>query len=143
MRAALLFVCTLLFTTSCDATQSGKLPRELAGSWVVRIENLQHQVVVTMNIVFTNEAAESCMSGDWKRVIVKSHQASEKDFFPFNEPLSYELEKGAITIGRNEICDAYLHLKGDLRDSVAEGEYVAFGMLSGERLGYFSLRRSL
>ena len=153
MRAALLFACTLLSNIICAENQResdrtapansiARVPRELAGLWAVRIENLQHQVVTTMKIEFAVDPAESCMCGDWRRVVVKSHQTSNKQFFPFNEPLSYKLEKGGIVIGRNEVCDAYLHLKGSFRDSVAQGEYVGFGLGGGERLGYFSLRRS-
>ena len=152
MKAVLLFTCTLLSAVSCAENQSRvdgttaisivKLPRKLAGLWAVRIENLQHQVVTTITIEFTNDPAESCFGGNWKRVIVKSDQTSDKHFFPFNEPLSYELEKGGLVIGRNEVCDGYLHLKGNFRDSVAKGEYIGFGLGGGERLGYFSLSRS-
>jgi hypothetical protein len=139
MRAALLVVCTFLSAISCGASP---LSRAFPGLWVVHIENLQHKVVTTIRVEFTNDPAESCMGGDWKRVIVKSHQTSDKHFFPFAEPLSYQLEGGGIVIGRNEVCDGYLHLKGNFRDSVVQGEYVSFGLQGGDRLGYFSLSRS-
>jgi hypothetical protein len=152
MRAAFLFVCALLSAiayaedqTGIDGTTSKSIsdvPKELAGLWAVRIENLQHQVVTTMTIAFTGDQATSCMSGDWKRVVVKSDNTSDKAFFPVTEPLSYQLENGSMVIGRNEVCDAYLHLKGDFRDSAAHGKYVALGLGSSERLGYFSLKRS-
>jgi hypothetical protein len=95
-------------------TTASDLPKTLAGLWTVRIENLQHQVVTTMTIEFTADQATSCMSGDWKRIAVKSHDTSDRHFFPVTERLSYELEKGSIVIGRNEWCDDYLHLKGEL-----------------------------
>ena len=131
MRAACLFACALLSAIIYAEDQSGierttasDLPKKLAGLWVVRIENLQHQVVTTMTIEFTGDRAKSCMSGDWKRVVVKSHDTSDRHFFPVTEPLSYELENGSVVIGKNEWCDDYLHLKGDFRDSAAHGEYV-------------------
>jgi hypothetical protein len=153
MRAAFLFVCALLSAISYGEDQTriegtpaksiSDVPKELAGLWAVRIETLQHQVVTTMTIEFTGEQATSCMSGDWKRVVVTSHYTSEMHFFPVNEPLSYELKNGGIVIGRNEVCDGYLYLKGDFRDSTAHGEYIALGLGSSQRLGYFSLSRSL
>ena len=149
MRAACLFACALLSAiiyaedqSGIEGTTASDLPKKLAGLWVVRIENLQHQVVTTMTIEFTGDQAKSCMSGDWKRVVVKSHDTSDRHFFPVTEPLSYELENGSLVIGKNEWCDDYLHLKGDFRDSAAHGEYVAFGLGGGRRLGYFSLSRS-
>jgi hypothetical protein len=152
MRAAFLFACALLSAISYAEAQTGiegtnaksisDVPRELAGLWAVRIENLQHQVVTTMTIEFTGDQATSCMGGDWKRVVVKSHGTSDKHFFPVTEPLSYQLENGGMVIGRNEVCDGYLYLKGDFRDSAAHGEYVALGLGSSQRLGYFSLSRS-
>ena len=149
MRTAFLFACALLSVIIYADDQSGiegtttlEVPKELAGLWTVRIENLQHQVVTTMTIEFTGDHAMSCMSGNWKRVVVKSHNTSDKQFFPVTEPLSYELENGRIVIGKNEWCDDYLHLKGDFRESSADGEYVAFGLGGGQQLGYFSLSRS-
>jgi hypothetical protein len=152
MRALFLVVCTLLSAISYAEDQSGiydttaqpivELPNELAGLWVVRIENLQHQVVTTMTIEFTGERAKSCMSGDWRRVIVKSHDTSDKQFFPVTEPLSYELKNGGIVIGRNELCDGYLYLKGDFRNSAARGKYFALGLGSSQDLGFFSLSRT-
>jgi hypothetical protein len=145
MKAGFLFACALLSAISYAEDQSGidgttsksivEVPKELAGLWAVRIENLQHQVITTMTIEFTGHRAKSCMSGDWKRVIVKSHHTSDKHFFPVVEPLSYELENGGIVIGRIEVCDGYLYLKGDFRESAAHGEYVALGLGSSQRLG--------
>jgi len=152
MRAVLLFASALLSAIGYAEDQTGiegttaksisDVPKECAGLWTVRIENLQHQVVTTMTIQFTGDQATSCMSGNWKRVVVKSDDTSNKDFFPVTEPLSYQLENGGLVIGRNEVCDGYLYLKGDFRNSAAHGEYVAFGLGSSERLGYFSLSRS-
>jgi len=148
VKTAFLLACALLSTIIYADDQNGiegtttlTVPKELAGLWTVRIENLQHQVVATMTIKFTSDQAKSCMSGDWKRVVVKSHNTSDTHFFPVTEPLSYEFDNGRIVIGRNEWCDAYLHLKGDFRESSADGEYVAFGLGTGKELGYFSLSR--
>ena len=149
MRAALFFAYAFLSAiiyaedqSAIAGTTASDPPKTLAGLWTVRIENLQHRVVTTMTIEFTGDQAISCMSGNWKRVVVKSHDASDKHFFPVTEPLSYELENGRMVIGRNEWCDDYLHLKGDLKESSAEGEYVAFGLGGGKKLGYFLLSRS-
>jgi hypothetical protein len=113
----------------------------LDGLWTLRIENVQHKIVTTMTVRFAAEVAESCMGGQWKRVVVITHTSSDETFFPVTEPLSYEVTNNDIVIGRNEICDAYLHLKGEVVGETASGEYVRFGLGGGKQLGYFSLTK--
>jgi len=113
---------------------------ELSGSWTLQVENLQHKVVTTLIIHFIEDNAQSCLGGNWKQVVVDSYKTSDPEFFPVNQPLSYELEGNRLSIGRNEICDAYLQLSGELKGSTIVGEYIAFGWGS-RKLGYFSLKR--
>jgi hypothetical protein len=96
-----------------------------------------------MTIEFTGDSAKSCMAGDWKQIIVKSHDTSDKSFFPVTEPLSYDFRNGIIVIGRNERCDDYLYLKGAFQDLAAHGEYTSLGLGFSGHLGYFSLSRHL
>jgi len=117
-----------------------EIPEKLLGTWTLQIESLQHEVITTLTAHFTDNRAKSCLGGDWKQIIVDSHKTSDGQFFPVDEPLSYEFDKGKLTIGRNEVCDAYLQLSGELNESNVDGEYVAFGWGS-KQLGYFSLKR--
>jgi hypothetical protein len=151
MKTAILCVCVLISAISCSIDPNASVVssqkaaqavvRDLGGLWTLKIENQQHQLVTTMTIRFGNDAAPSCMAGNWKRIIVESASASEPKFFPTNEPLSYEIRTNRLVIGRNEICDAYLHLNGEWDASSARGQYVGFGLYGGQRLGYFSLSR--
>ncbi len=119
---------------------NAQTPDKFLGAWTLQIENLQHEVITTLIIHFTENEADSCLGGNWKQVVVDSYKTSDRHFFPVDEPLSYELDKNTISIGRNEICDAYLQLSGQLKESTAVGEYIKFGWGS-KQLGYFSLNR--
>jgi hypothetical protein len=151
MRVAFLLLCAVVSVVVNAGDQrvspesgdsaSGPMIYELSGSWLLQIRNERHQVVTSMTIRFADEAVESCMGGNWRRVVVTDYTSSDEKFFPATEPLSYERTNNHIVIGRNEICDAYLHLKGKVRGTSASGEYVTFGFGGGKRLGYFSMTR--
>jgi hypothetical protein len=148
MRAAFLLTSAIVSVigyageqdvTRKPATAARPMAHDLSGSWSLRIENAKHQVVTTMTIRFSDEVADSCTEGQWRRVVVTAHASLNEKFFPVKEPLSYEVTDDHIVIGRNEICDDYLHLEGKLRNLLASGEYVTFGPDGSKRLGYFSL----
>jgi hypothetical protein len=133
----LYFLYSLLFVSVsiANAQTHDKLP----GAWTLQIENLRHEVITTMIIHFTDNPAISCLGGNWKQVVVDSHKTSNMKFFPVNEPLSYEIKDNSLTIGRNQICDAYLQLRGIFDNLNIVGNYIAFGWES-EQLGYFILK---
>ncbi len=72
-------------------------------------------------------------------MVVVSHSTSDERFFPATEPLSYLIDKHGLAIGRNEVCDGYLHLRDELKDFRLGGEYVALNLGGTQQLGYFSL----
>jgi hypothetical protein len=113
----------------------------LDGAWQLSIRDPAHHERAVARIRFTGESAPSCMGGDWKRVVVESVGKSDEKFFPLSQPLSYAVEGSQVTIGRNEVCDAYLRLRGTLEDGKARGAYSAVGKGGGERLGDFTLER--
>jgi hypothetical protein len=115
---------------------------DLSGVWTLRIRNLGHQQMSVATVRFSDDAAYSCMAGNWKRVVVESIETKDSGFFPLSEPLSYTLEGSEITIGRNDVCDGYLHLRGKFDGGKASGSYTAFGITGGEQLGEFALGRS-
>ena len=114
--------------------------RDLSGQWDLKIENRSHHVVTALVIEFTNHQARSCLGGNWLRVNVVSATTEDASFFPSSGALSYSIENNRLTIGRNEICDAYLALSGALNEEIIRGEYVSFGWGS-KPLGFFALSR--
>ena len=115
-------------------------PRDLAGQWDLKIEDKKHRVVTVLIIEFTNHQARSCLGGNWLRVNVVSVTTDDTRFFPASDALSYSIENNQLTIGRNEICDAYLALRGALDDETIHGEYSSFGWGS-KQLGFFALSK--
>lgn len=114
---------------------------DLSGLWVLKVENAAHQPVTTLTLRFAKAAASSCLAGAWRRVIVQSVATSDEKFFPAREPLSYALDGSKLTLGRNEICDDYVHLSGSLKKLPVRGKYYGFGLHRGTPMGYFSLDR--
>src|SRR5438309_1724712 len=115
---------------------------DLSGRWILNIENLDHKVVATMVVRFTQDAARSCLGGSWRQLAVEVKAVTDPKFFPVADPLSYSVEQSTVTIGRNEICDAYLHLSGKLDSLPIRGDYTGFGWGGGRQIGYFSLDRA-
>ncbi len=116
------------------------LPRDLDGQWNLNIEDRNHRVVTGLVIEFTDHQARSCLGGNWLRVNVVSATTDDPHFFPASDVLSYSIENNQLTIGRNEICDAYLALRGALDDETIHGEYSSFGWGS-KQLGFFALSK--
>ena len=119
------------------------LSQDLKGEWLLKVKDRSHKVKATLKIEFTTEKGQSCLAGDWLSVRVLSATTNDKRFFPISEPLSYSVDKDRITIGRNEICDAYLGLRGRLQNGAANGEYYMFGFYGTKGIGYFSLKKQL
>lgn len=115
---------------------------EMPGQWTLSIENPEHRVVTTLKVEFTDTKAPSCLGGEWKVLKVVSAATQDNDFFPTSDPLSYQIENKQVTIGRNEVCDAYLLLKGDFAGTSVRGNYSSFGLGGGAPLGYFHLSQS-
>ena len=114
--------------------------RDLDGKWDLKIENKNHRVVAALVIEFTGHRAQSCIAGNWLHVNVASATTEDAHFFPVSEPLSYSVENNQLTIGRNEVCDAYLMLHGPLDDEIIRGEYYSLGW-DRTPLGSFTLSR--
>jgi hypothetical protein len=116
---------------------------QVAGStWQLTVEDLNHIVKAKATIRFTNEVAtESCMSGNWKRVIVEAKDGDDK-FFPLSEPLAYQLDKGMLTLGRVSVCDGYLFLDGKFTKEKITGGFNSVSIGYSQALGKFSLNRT-
>lgn len=125
----------------CFATASSQAQAD-KNRWQLRILNLQHQVKVEATIRFVPQTAtESCMGGEWKRVVVDAATARDERFFPLGERLAYEIRGNEITLGRTAVCDGYLFLSGKWPGSSTKGTYNAIGMGTRKPLGYFTLKK--
>ena len=144
MKISLLTIPLLFLITSCSVIKDNKnkLPDDLNGTWYLQVKNLKHEVVTTMQVSFSTKEARSCIHGDWKELIVKSYKNTGKRTFPSKDPLSYKFKDNNLTIGRNGICDSYLHLSGNLNESKVNGKYTGFGITGGSVLGSFSIERN-
>jgi len=107
----------------------------------LKIENKNHKVITTLSIKFTDQQAKSCLWGNWLRVEVLSVKTDDLHFFPTSEPLSYVVSNNRLTVGRNEICDAYLELGGEITRDTIRGDYYDLGMSGTTPLGFFSLNK--
>jgi hypothetical protein len=114
---------------------------DLDGRWNLAIGKVASEPITRFVIRFTNQTAPSCIGGDWRKVFVEEAQATDLEFFPLHDALSYRIEESEIIIGRNEVCDGYLRLSAKLNDSKIVGEYYAFGIRSATSLGEFTLVR--
>ena len=134
--------CTDQQPSPSGASQAAALPpaSPLAGTWALHIEGLNH-ATTDISVQFSDVPADSCISGDWKRLVVESPHKPDDSVFPASQPLSYTFDGHDLTIGRNEMCDAYLHLIGSLKNSAVEGEYVSMGLGGAQHLGVFTLHR--
>jgi hypothetical protein len=110
--------------------------KELRDVWVFTIQDLQHRPVASLRVRFTDEPARSCRGGSWKRLAVESFSLMGEPRFPGTDPLSYKIEGLTLTIGRNEICDAYFGLTGRLVANHMEGDFYSFGVSGTNSLGY-------
>ena len=131
LRSVLIATGLLLSSAVCGS--------ELPGRWTVTVENPDHLVVATLKVKFTDKQARSCMAGEWRVLKVISATTRDKDFFPTSEALAYRIEDKQLTMGRNEICDAYLWLRGPLGGPSVQGDYISFGLGGGTPLGYFNM----
>ena len=131
-----IFILASLFASTAACSN------DFSGQWTLSVENPEHHVIAALKVEFTNEKAASCMGGEWKVLKVVSATARDKSFFPVSDPLSYQIENKQLTIGRNEVCDAYLWLQGALGGTSVRGDYFSLGLGGRAPLGYFNLSQA-
>lgn len=111
----------------------------LNNQWTLEVKSPDGQIITSVQVRFTDSEANSCMGGDWKKVILGYHKTKDKRFFPLEDEISYQIEGNNLTLGRNQICDAYLHLNAFMDNVNINGEYYSYGKGGKYNLGSFSL----
>src|SRR5579859_1391202 len=124
MKSLLRSICMAAILLTSKAACSN----DISGQWTLSVESPAHHAVATLKVEFTNEKAASCLGGEWRVLKVVSATTQDKNFFPASDPLSYQIEGKQLTIGRNEVCDAYLLLKGALGGASVRGDYFSLGL---------------
>lgn len=114
--------------------------QEVDSRWRLRIMDLHKEVKVDAIIRFKNEAADSCIDGNWKRIVVESRVAGDDAFFPLSGPLAYTVENGTLKLGRTAVCDGYLFMSGKPGGSTISGDYYSLGW-GVNALGSFLLEK--
>ena len=115
--------------------------QSLDGHWTLSIRDLQHRERVVAVVHFESKEAQSCLGGDWNTVVVESTVRRDDAFFPIADPLSWELRDGALTIGRNQVCDAYLEMNGPIGEDAVAGSVFHYGKGGRGDFGEFVLQR--
>lgn len=131
------YIACLLMSSLMASSQA----HDLDALWRLRVMDWQHNVKVEATIRFTAAIdIGSCIGGNWKRIVVVAKTMEDEKFFPLSEQLVYELDHGALTLGRTHRCDSYLILHGTIKGASADGDYNSEGWAS-KQLGYFSLKQ--
>lgn len=116
--------------------------QEVGSKWLLQVQDLKHKTKAEATIRFTSEpATESCMRGEWRRIIIEEKTAQDEKFFPLSGPLAYIVDSDSLTLGRTNVCDAYLFLSGKPDSSHIQGQFNFGGIMGSQKLGDFSLKR--
>jgi len=136
----------LIFIIGCNPIENKTLndkyhglPSSLEGKWKLEVYNLLQKPLLDMNIRFTAKPAESCSSGDWSEVEVLAMESHAENGFQPDNKLSYNLVDNTIVIGRNQLCDAYLRLEGNMDAKQSIGLYYTLGHGGTKELGSYKL----
>lgn len=98
--------------------------------WTIVEFNDSGENVRTLGLKLTDEPADTCMSGDWRKVKVVSDPAR------YARESAYALSRNRLEILLNTgLCDAYDSYIFDKDASLGRGEHVAYGMFGGKTLG--------
>ena len=113
------------------------------GRWDLRVEDDRQRVIVEGTVRLTAYKGDGCMSGDWRKVEVEWSRRPNAGSFPIDEPLTWRLDQGQLIIGRNGVCDGYLHLVGPWKNGEPmAGDYISLGMGGATTLGRFTLKHA-
>jgi len=106
--------------------------------WTFEIQDKERRPIAILSVRFTDAKASSCIGDNWKLLDSLSFESLGKPEFPGRDVLSYQVDGDKLIIGRNDFCDDYYRLSGELTPSGLTGEYYAFGFgpHSYQQLGY-------
>ena len=129
--AIALLGCTTAPISVQDAVQGESVLTAAPGdNWTVVEFNDAGESVRTLRLELTAESADTCISGDWRKIKVVSDPAR------YTRNPAYVLSENRLEILLNTgLCDAYDSYIFDKDSSIGRGEHVAYGMLGGKTMG--------
>ncbi|MCH8492740.1 MAG: hypothetical protein LAT53_05845 [Idiomarina sp.] len=125
----------LLFTSHLSASE------EQQSFWRLNIYDNSGQLTSNAVVNLTKNPANACLDGKWFQLKVLELNAMEAETFPFNNQLSYKFDGNKILLGRNNRCDSYAQLAGELNGNIISGSYFSFGLGWSKELGTFSMSK--
>lgn len=95
--------------------------------WVFVAVDKERKVIRSMTVRFTDEPAETCIGGDWKKIEILG-DTKETRPTSLAEP-AYLLDGRALTVGLSaNLCDNYEEFQGELSDKGFTGKHHATGL---------------
>lgn len=105
-------------------------------SWQILMLDKRGSIFRNLTVKFTDQAAETCGSGDFKKVEITSELPKRSELF-LGIP-AYHVKGGALVIDLSaNLCDAGYELRGRLTDIGIEGHHQPVSMFGGEVAGRF------
>ena len=144
MKSLVFLVVMSTSLSACAANQPEsdyeKLSRETppaswnASDWVFVALGEDNKVTRSLTLRFTNEPAETCIHGDWKKAEILG-DTKETSLTSAAEP-AYMLNGRALTVGLSaNICDNYEEFQGELSAKGFAGEHYVYGLDFFENYG--------
>lgn len=123
---------TLALLTGCGCSA---WPSQPGRTLVLNETDDAGQPVRQLSLELTDEPAQTCRGGDWKKVVAVRDPAA------YTANPAYTLAQGKLEILLvNQVCDAYDSYVGELADGRFTGKHVAYGMRFNKTLGDVSGR---
>ncbi len=105
-------------------------------TWVLVLLDEEGEVARSLTVRFTDQRADSCTEGDWRRVEILAERPARHPSY-LGKP-AYELHGSALTIDLSaNLCDNYYTLRGRLTENGVSGSHASGGMFGGKVLGTF------
>ena len=136
---ALLFIgCSSNKTYPYEEWASLKTPEIFSTNalWSFVILGKDGDIRQRFSLKFADSSAETCSSGEWKRIDIVSEFPVRHGSFE-GKP-AYYLNGAALIIDLSaNLCDAGYELKGQIKESGVSGEHYPVSMFGGEVQGKF------
>jgi hypothetical protein len=105
-------------------------------TWSFVLLDKNGSIVRNLTLKFTGEAAETCSSGDFKKIKILSEYPIRSELFMGEA--AYEIKGSALIVDLSaNLCDAGYELRGQVTEIGIEGYHKPVTMFDGEMAGRF------
>lgn len=105
--------------------------------WVFVVSDSNGHLLRSVTIKFTDEAASTCVPGDWKKVVILGQEPQVQPG-PERTPdeAAYHVDGSALTINfTSNFCDVYTGMEGQLSKTGFAGRYSVSDLMDSKDLG--------